>query len=263
MLTRREVVSHLHRDLEALPFVNAAWITGSDSFGAADDRSDVDLCLDVADGSSDRAFEALEASLERLSPIVARWHVPEPAWHGHRQRFYRLADAPETLLVDVALKERSTVAQRFDERETHGEPHVLFDRLGIVHARPLDVAANDARIRERLDQLESRAALFTCFAAKEAARGRALDALWAWQAFVIAPLVEALRIVHCPERFSFGMRYLHRDLPPPLAARLQDLAYVRDLADLRTKEPGARAWLGEALAQARQRHPREAEAQGG
>jgi hypothetical protein len=184
--------------------------------------------------------------------------MPEPAWHGHRQRFYRVADVPETLLVDVALRERGSTAPRFDERETHGEPVVLFDRLGVVRSHPLDAAANESLILARLDQLEARAALFACFPEKEASRGRALDALWAWHAFVIAPLVEALRIRHCPERFSFGLRYLHRDLAADVAAHLQDLAYVRNLDDLRAKAPQARKWLGEALAEAREQHARRA-----
>src|SRR5687768_1752854 len=123
-LSRLDLIEHLARVLETKPWIDAAWLGGSDAFGSADDMSDVDLNLDVADGRATDALATVECALEALSPIVARVVVPEPAWHGHRQRFYRLRDAPETVLVDVLVMERGSKAPRLDEREQHGEPIV-------------------------------------------------------------------------------------------------------------------------------------------
>jgi hypothetical protein len=64
---------------------------------------------------------------------------------------------------------------------------------------------------------------------------------------LLQPLVEALRMRWCPERFSFGLRYLDRDLPAPVLGRLTGLAYVSSLDDVREKAPRARAWLAEEL----------------
>lgn len=247
MIARAQLVDTLRQALEASSRVNAAWLGGSDATGSADEASDIDLFADVADGCAAEVFEAIEAALQQVGAIGTLWVVPEPAWHGHRQRFYQLRDAPETLLVDAVLMERGSPADRFDAREQHGEPVVLFDRIGVARARPLDRPAHEARLRQRRGQLVAREALFGGFAEKEARRGRPLDARWAYQAFLIAPLVEALRMRYCPERFHFGERYTDRDLPPAPLRRLVELAYVRDLDDLIAKAPLARAWLRQEL----------------
>lgn len=248
MVTRAELVMSMRARLEPMSEVRAAWLGGSDAFGAADALSDVDLNLEVEDGAVAAVFVVVESALDEAGGIAARWHVPEPSWHGHAQRFYRLRDAPETLLLDVAVMERGHPGMRFLEREQHGEPVILFDRDGRIASEPLDVAANAARMRDRAGQIAARAAIFGSFPGKEAQRGRALDALAFWQSMIVAPLVEVLRMRCCPERFTFGMRYLDRDLPADVHARLLELAYVRDLDDLRAKAPAARAWLDAELA---------------
>jgi predicted nucleotidyltransferase len=242
--------------------VRAAWLGGSDAFGTADELSDVDLSLEVEEGAVARVFAAIEEAADARGGIAACWRVPEPAWHGHSQRFYRLEDAPETLLLDVAVMERGRPGMRFLEREQHGEPVVLFDRDGTIASEALDREANAAKMRDRLEQLAARAAIFGSFPDKEARRGRALDALAFWQSMIVAPLVEVLRMRWCPERFTFGMRYLDRDLPREVHARLVELAYVRDLADLRAQAPAARAWLDAEIAAARPQPPAAAPASG-
>ena len=107
-------------------------------------------------------------------------------------------------------------------------------------------------MRERLAQMAARAEIFGCFPEKEARRGRDLDALGFWHAFILAPLVEALRMRWCPERSTFGLRYLDRDLPSETVARLKLVAFVPDGADILAKSPVARRWLAQAI---REAHP--------
>lgn len=249
-VTRQQLVETLCAAVRPREDVNAAWLGGSDAFGASDHLSDVDLCVDVADGAAAAVLDAVEEALRSLSPIQARWDVPEPSWHGHAQRFYRLEDAPETLLLDVVAMERSSAKWRFDEREAHGEPVVLFDKLGIVRSKPLDRAANAAAMRARRRMLALRETIFGGFAEKESARGRTLDAFGFHQAFLLGPLVEILRMRYCPERYTFALRYLDRDLPPDVVAKLRSLAFVSDADDLRRKSAVARAWLREEITRA-------------
>ena len=60
------------------------------------------------------------------------------------------------------------------------------------------------------------------------------------------PLADLLRLVHCPARWDFGMRYLDRDLPPVVYRRCCELMFVQDVKDLEMKLEIAGAW-GTAL----------------
>ena len=61
-------------------------------------------------------------------------------------------------------------------------------------------------------------------------------------------MVRLLRIVHCPARHDFGLRYLDTDLPEGYAARVEALLPGPDLA---TRAAAAFAWQDELLGRAR------------
>lgn len=247
-LTRDQLLSRLRADLQPLDHVLALAVAGSDAFGEADALSDLDLVVHVEKGRAEDALAVVEASVRAFGPPAARWRVPDPTWHGNVQCFWRPAGAPETLLVDVTFLERGAPGLRFDERETHGEPVVIFDKAGVARSIPLDACDNDRRMRARRDVIRARTALFAGFPAKELARGRALDA-WAFHdTMLLQPLVELLRMRHCPERFAFARRYLRRDLPEETVQRLERLHFVPSPALLRDRIDEARGWLEAELA---------------
>ena len=55
--------------------------------------------------------------------------------------------------------------------------------------------------------------LFQCLTKKSVARGQPLEAIAFHHASTLRPLVEPLRIRHCPQRHAFGLRLVHHDLP--------------------------------------------------
>src|SRR5688500_18435773 len=99
------------------------WEAGSAAFGAVDARSDIDLQAVVEDGAVPATVELVERALGAIAPIDVRYELPQPAWHGHWQCFYRLAGSPPDLFVDLVLIEKSN-PRRFVEREIHGEPRI-------------------------------------------------------------------------------------------------------------------------------------------
>ena len=101
--------------------------------------------------------------------------------------------------------------------------------------------------RARVPVLAAAFAMFQHIVTKERLRGRAVDALVFYQQMTWRPLVEALRLLHGPQRRVFGPRYLTRDLPAAVCQRIEALAYVRDLADLAAKHDEARAWFDECI----------------
>ena len=61
----------------------------------------------------------------------------------------------------------------------------------------------------------------------------------------LTPLVELLRMEHCPARHDFGGRHLDADLPEGYAERLHELLPGPDLGDRATR---VFAWTDELLA---------------
>lgn len=245
-LTRDQVLQALVEKLRSLTEMIALWEGGSAAFDRVDEWSDIDLMAVVEDEFVSQVFTAAEEVLSRLSPISLIYEVPQPSWHGHHQKFYRLAEAGEFLLVDLAVMKASST-NRFLETELHGEARVIFDRQGIVEPPPLDWAELHTKLETRLEQLPLTFELFQSLVKKEIYRNHPIDALVFYHNMTIRPLVELLRIKHTPARYQFSLRYLYFDLPAEVVSRLEPLIYPQDMEDLVQKHALAVSWFAEIL----------------
>ena len=228
MLDRAAIIQTLSAAVRADPDVRAAWLGGSDANGRADERSDVDLFLVVRPGSVDAVAERLETGLAALSPIRLRLRLPHPTWHGFPQAFLQLRDAPPDLMVDWLMIEEGTPHPWLEE-DRHGRPVVLVDRAGLVTPAAPDLAARAAARARRREDLRVRVELFAHLAPQQAGRGLPVDGQLFWQGMVLRPLVDALRLLHCPERYDYGLRYLRDDLPADAYREVCALAYPPDV----------------------------------
>lgn len=229
LLTRDAIIAALTKALEPLPYVLAGYLGGSDATGRTDAWSDVDYQVIVEDDAVEVAMTAALAALEALSPIAHRYRLPEPTWHGCSQVFASLAHADPAHFVDFVVMKRSHT-DRFLEVERHGVALVLFDKEGLVHADPFDRAAHLARMEARLDVLRETFPLYQTLVTRAVRRGSPAEAAGAYRSYALGPLVELLRMRHCPDRYDFGSRYLDRDLPPELRAVVEELALPGSLA---------------------------------
>jgi hypothetical protein len=239
-VTRPQLVATLRQAMARSDAVDAAWEGGSAAFASEDELSDIDAVAVVADDAVDATFAGVEAALGELSPVTLRHDVAGTV--GFAQKFYRLRDAGEFLVVDLVLIRRSDPLL-FREAELHGQGRTWFDRRGVLVESHLDAASDMAQARARVPALAAAFAMFQHIVTKERRRGRAVDALTFYQALTLRPLVEAVRLLHCPQRRIFGLRYLGRDLPPDACARIQALAFVGDLDDLAVKHDRACLWF--------------------
>lgn len=247
MLNRIELREALQAAFEPRSWALALWEGGSAAFGRADEYSDLDLQLIVEDSHTEEAFTLLEETLGSLGGIELRYRIPEPAWHGQSQCFYRLSDADPNLMLDfVVIKAGGEF--KLTERELHGEPVVLFDKGGHIKVTELDPARHAELLKQRVGSLAVLFPLFQPLVTKEVARGRPLDALGTYHASTIRPLVELLRIVYDPEKYNFHLRYLHIYLPEDVAARLTRLAYLGSMEEIPAKRQEAEDWFNELLA---------------
>lgn len=211
-------------DFTAEEGFTAAFEGGSAATGRADAYSDIDLCV-VADSALNEAlFAAIEAALQSIAPLSHVWPVADPPWPGFAQKFYFLDGAPRFFAVDCSLLVPTTALQ-FLEVERHGHAQVLLDPRQWVRPQQLDRKAHDARRARRLAQNRAAWPVYRMLVDKEVARGRALDAFGFYQA-LLRLLVELAGLRHRPDRFDYGWRYLHHDLPTWLQARFAELAFV-------------------------------------
>jgi hypothetical protein len=234
MLSRPTIIAALAK-LEIHDFIRAATLGGSDATSRADELSDVDLFVLVApdkNGSAiERAASAIEDVLRSLSPIRIAYRLPMPTWHGFHQAFYQLADAPEYLMIDWVIVEVGTPHPWF-EVERHGTHRVLFDKDNLVKPTHVDRAAIARTIEKRVADLRQKFTLFRHLAPKLADRDLPADAAYFYQALALRPLVDMLRITHCPDRHDFGFRYLRDDLPRAEYDAICRLCYPASDADI-------------------------------
>jgi len=244
---RDQIVEAVRAALEPEPWALALWVGGSASFGRDDEWSDLDLGVGVEDGTVEAGFAKVEAALATVGEIEDRWIV-FPSTDVKPQRYYRLRGAPPWLLVDLGVFPVSTRPDhRFVGRRRHGTPRIVFDRAEFTADEPLDPAAWRERLRKRVAEIRARHDFLGVLALKSARRGETAEAVVFYQAFVLRPLVEALRIRHDPWRHDFDVRYLRFDLPDEVRHRLEPLWLVADLEDLRKKHAAASAWLRDEL----------------
>ena len=247
-LSRTSIITTLHTALEAMPEALAAFLGGSDASGRTDGFSDVDLVVVVEDGAVEAAFDVVHAALEELSPIVHRWRLADPTWHGNSQEFLALRDADPAHFIDIVVQGPAG-GERFLETERHGTALVLFDRAGVVAPVPVDRVALKARIDDRLAILRERFPLFQTLVTRAVRRGFVAEAAVAYQDHTYRPLIELLRIRHCPDRFDYGARYLDRDLPTALSAQVEALALPSTLEEVEAFRARAQALFDSTLAE--------------
>lgn len=232
MLTKAQILTALTAHLQPLDYARAASLGGSDATGCADDLSDIDLFVFVTPGAIEHTASTIRTALESLSPITVEWRLPMPTWHGSHQAFYQLKDAPEHLMIDWVMIEAGT-PHPWLEVERHGHHHVLFDKDHLLIPAHIDHAAIQSQIRTRLAELRTRFQLFRHLPLKLIIRNKPVDAIYFYTNMLLKPLVDLLRIAHCPDRFDYGFRYLSDDLPPAEFAIVHRLAYPRDADELR------------------------------
>jgi hypothetical protein len=243
-LNRNDVVNALVNALEPLDYVHAFWEGGAAGFDRADMWSDIDAQAIVDDDRIEDAFKVVDAAVEKMGGTVAKFRLPEPTWHGHSQCFYKLKNASPFLLIDLAIMKEHTEADKFDVWATHGKPIVKFDKKGQIVEKKLEPEAHAAAIMKRLDLLKNLFEIFYIMPMKETNRKNHVEAMLFYLGQTYRPLVEVLRMKHCPQRYNYATRYVYYDLPPKVVKRLESLTFFRP-EDMEAKVEEVRKWFWE------------------
>lgn len=233
---RAQVLAALIRAFEATDFAEALFEGGSAATGRQDEFSDLDLYVVARVEHTDAVFEFFERALGAVARIVHVWPVEPAPFPGLMQRHYLVDPAPQHFAVECCVLTHES-AHQFLDRERHGESRVYLDRSGRIAPFALDRAAHATRLAQRFAQIRASWPIYRLNVDKEIARGHPLDAFGFYVGGLLQPLVELAGMRHRPERFDFGWRYVHHDLPLELQRALTQLAYVASLTDLEKNLP--------------------------
>ncbi|MFC4785985.1 hypothetical protein ACT8ZV_16020 [Nocardioides sp. MAHUQ-72] len=239
----------LGRQGDVDPDVRVAWVGGSAATGGYDEWSDLDIELLCTPGEADAVYDRLLARIREDFEVDHVWELPRATWPDGRQCFVnhqpRAGDLTEpTRIVDLHVSDLSD-AHRFVDVRRHGTPIVVHDPDGLVVLRHDDEAALQAAIAEGVDQVAQRRATAEWLVNRAVRRDQLPEAVALYLRFGLAPLVQLLRVEHCPWRHDFGLRYLHTDLPADVAARVD--ALLPGAADLADLSAACFAWTDELL----------------
>jgi predicted nucleotidyltransferase len=247
-LNREAMVKELVNALEPLDYVHAFYEEGAAAFNRIDEWSDIDLYAVVDDEKVDATFLAAEKALESLSPIEQKLRTPQLPWPGVFQTFYKLKQASEFLLIDLAVLKPSA-SEKFIEPLIHGNVVFYFNKNNAVKPTTFDRKAFLKKLHERLEVLQARFDMFNNLVQKEISRGNRLEAVEWYRAFTLAALVEALRMKLNPIHYDFRMRYVHYELPPEITERLEKLYFVKNARDLQEKYREATRWFQKTVSE--------------
>jgi hypothetical protein len=245
-ITRDGIIQALVDALKPLDYVHAMWEGGAIAFDRVDEWSDIDVLVDAEDDRVTDVFPVAEEALEALSPIDLKYEVAQPTLGEYVQAFYRLRDASEFLLIDLAIFKHSA-PDKLLEPEIHGTALFHFSKNNAVEIASLDRPGLLDKLRLRIEQIRQRFDMFNCFVQKEINRNNPIEALEIYRRLILESLVEILRIKHKPVRYDFKTRYVYYDLPGEIVRELEDLYFVRDMSELEVKYRSAEIWFREAI----------------
>ena len=236
-LTRDIIIQTLVNALRPLDYIHAFYEGGAIAFNRVDEWSDIDLYLVVDDKKVDEAFLAVEKTLKSLSPIKQKYAVPQLPWPGVSQAFYKLENASEYLIIDLAVLKLSSPEKFY------------FNKSDKMTYSPFDKEIMVRKLHERLERLQTRFDMFNSFVQKEVNRGNYLEAIDLYYGLILSPLVEALRIKYNPIHHDFRMRYVHYELPSEITEKLEQFYFVLDKEDLQEKYHEAIKWFQEIISE--------------
>ena len=158
-INRKQILEKLIATLKPLDYVHALWEGGAAAFNRVDDWSDIDLQVDVEDDKVEAVFELVEEALQQLSPIQRKLEMPQPAWHGHYQTFYKLEGTSEFLVIDFVVMKHSN-PNKFLEKEIHGNTIFHFQKIDMTPFMKLDHEQFKQKLDQRLLEINQRFQMF-------------------------------------------------------------------------------------------------------
>ncbi len=129
----QEIVNKVAERIKGIPYIHAMWLEGSYATGEFNEQSDIDVWLDVDDGTFDKAVNAFR---QALSTIVAIERETTRGIYSNSPKLMKqtfiLKDFPPGQEIELDLQEHS---RNFVFSKTEHTTAVLFHKDGTIRWR--------------------------------------------------------------------------------------------------------------------------------
>lgn len=239
MIDRQKIINGLSEDLRKNKFVLAMWLEGADATNNIDQYSDIDVWFRVKTGQEKKVMESIEGSLRKIGPLDMNIDLrhPHPDIMG---KVFHLKNSSKYLLIDTFIEsDRREIA--FINNFGDENPQILFDKENFLRFKELD--------RKKLTkELAARRKLIQDVLAQNARteskvrRGSYLEAIYYYHKWIMAFLVECLRVKYTPLKRDYYLKHAYRDFPPKVCQRLEGLYSFHNMPELKKKISQAYKW---------------------
>jgi len=244
-LDRETLTNAITETLVAVPGVLAVWEAGSAAFDRLDEYSDLDIGVLAEPNVNEQIWARVMELFEQLGGLELSWHEPNPVFKGLDKNTFRFRRASRWLQLDLGIFTHPA-RELYNQPERHGRHRILYDPQGLLTPPPWDEQAHTLALRRALHHEILRFAVYHDFFKKELLREHTIDAFRMYTAFCVHPVASVLGMLFRPERWDYGLRYLHDDLPAEFAEKVERLCFVESPERLeeRAAEAHALFWWG-------------------
>lgn len=235
---RREIIDKLRNALEKNSSVFAFFLEGSDAHGTVDEYSDIDIHL-VIDGEN---FESVSRSIEEALPnIDLRLPHMQTGYAGPKM-LYHVEGTPKFLIIDVTLQSYSDLMKV----RARGKS-MLFDKKGVLESEQEATDNEKKDTLSRIEDIETRIPLRMMCLERNLKRNNYLDTLQTYHKLILDKLIEALRLLYCPQWPDIGLKHAMVDLPVEIVKDIEDLYRVSSIEEIQEKSKKADELLKKTL----------------
>ncbi|HMS31446.1 MAG TPA: nucleotidyltransferase domain-containing protein [Candidatus Saccharibacteria bacterium] len=224
------IIDELKVKLEQEPDIHAMWIVGSVAEGYADELSDVDIWLDIDDGTDKGVFTSIEKLIAKKGKIDVNFSegITPPFSHA----VYHLAGSSPLHFIEVTLHSHS---HKFGQFDSLRKIKVIFDKDDTTKFEDFDEVGYNKMLSERKTFLVEKIEIGKLSVEKEIMRQQFPDAMHNYLFWLVEPIIELARIKYSPLKITYNLKHASRDLPKEVVKEIESLYQVASLDDLHSK----------------------------
>ncbi len=241
-ITRHDIISILHEHLVPNTKILAMWLEGADATNTVDEYSDIDLCCSVEAGAITEVIEHARKTLENLGSLDLIETLDTGEDYQHT--VFHLAGTSDYLLVDFNLFVGR--GSNFIEADEIEKPLILFDRGSVIRYLGQEEYLVTKKNSQRIQELKNTIAQSSRIE-KYVKRGLFLEAYGYYQRWLLAPLIEILRIRYTPLHPDYYIVHISRHLPSDILMRLEGLFKVNSVTEIEVKSKEALLFFNETV----------------